>query len=449
LDAFENFFPAFNGGNLTINALTVNFNSDGIAGPVNFNGGDGSSTFNPGSGGSLTVATLSSITVDTPIEAMSGLIEPGNTNPSGSGGGVSLSSTAGTVTVNDRIQVTAAQPTSTIAPFRQSASGGQISIQSAKSSGVAIDIANSAQLLGDVFSPDSSGSIINLLATGASSEIDAKGTINANHGSIDIRHTGANGQISLGGINPDFVSMHADVIKIGALGSNGVLTIGSGMLNADTTLKLYAGGSNGTINFVADVTLNGNSTKIIAANTINIFDDVTLTIHGTVPAKLYTNNPNFSSDSGGNDVHQGLIVSDVPHEIHPFDANTPPFDDPTRPANAPSDKSATAKASPTPSQTTVAPSNSNGNSRRGPKPPIVNPAVATNQSGNPVNVTDTNQIIQMLDNPNGTAAIADEPAARGRQKNGRHRGRKGERQHVDRDPRLNNPRMDRGRLPTP
>ena len=42
-------------------------------------------------------------------------------------------------------------------------------------------------------------------------------------------------------------------------GANGVLNIGGGMLSADTTLKLYASGSNGQLNFVSNVTLGGNS----------------------------------------------------------------------------------------------------------------------------------------------------------------------------------------------
>jgi hypothetical protein len=79
------------------------------------------------------------------------------------------------------------------------------------------------------------------------------------------------------------------------------LTIGRGNISADTMLQLYAGGSNGTIIFKADVTLNGGSmAAIIAANTVNILDNVTVTISGPIAALVYTNNPNYSIVNGGN-----------------------------------------------------------------------------------------------------------------------------------------------------
>ena len=89
-------------------------------------------------------------------------------------------------------------------------------------------------------------------------------------------------------------SVHADVLKVGALGANGVLNIGGGTLSADTTLKLYASGSNGQLNFISDVTLGGNSAKILAANAVTIFDGVVVTIGGTNPADVFTNNANYS-----------------------------------------------------------------------------------------------------------------------------------------------------------
>ena len=49
-------------------------------------------------------------------------------------------------------------------------------------------------------------------------------------------------------------SAHADVLKAGVFGTNGVLNIGGGTLSADTTLELYASGSNGQLNFVSNVT---------------------------------------------------------------------------------------------------------------------------------------------------------------------------------------------------
>ena len=81
---------------------------------------------------------------------------------------------------------------------------------------------------------------------------------------------------------------HADVLKAGVFGTNGVLNIGGGMLSADTTLKLYAPGSNGRLNFISNVTLGGNSAKILAANSVTIFDNVVVTIGGSKPADVYT-----------------------------------------------------------------------------------------------------------------------------------------------------------------
>ena len=85
-----------------------------------------------------------------------------------------------------------------------------------------------------------------------------------------------------------------------------MLTIGNGVLSADTTLKLYSPGSNGTVNFVADVTLGGASTKIIAGNTVNIFNGVVVTVGGNHPASVFTNNANYSG-FGGNGSRTGTF----------------------------------------------------------------------------------------------------------------------------------------------
>src|SRR4030095_668029 len=92
-----------------------------------------------------------------------------------------------------------------------------------------------------------------------------------------------------GAITFNNAGAHADVLKAGVFGANGVLNIGGGHPSADTTLKLYASGSNGQLNFVSDVTLGGNSAKILAANSITIFDNVVVTIGGKVPADVYVN----------------------------------------------------------------------------------------------------------------------------------------------------------------
>ena len=145
------------------------------------------------------------------------------------------------------------------------------------------------------------------LATGASSVANVNGRLVADRGTIDIRHTGAGGQISVGGPNlGDTVDAHADVIKIAALGNNGVLTVGNGILSADTTLQLYSPGSNGTVNFVSNITLGGAGTKTIAGNTVNIFNGVVVNIGGQNSANVFTNNPNYTG-FGGNGSRTGTF----------------------------------------------------------------------------------------------------------------------------------------------
>src|SRR5205823_10869855 len=89
---------------------------------------------------------------------------------------------------------------------------------------------------------------------------------NYNVGGTFLTYMDGNGVIAFNN-----ASAHADILKAGVFGANGVLNIGGGTLSADTMLKLYAPGSNGELNFVSNVTLGGNSIKILAANSITIF----------------------------------------------------------------------------------------------------------------------------------------------------------------------------------
>jgi len=116
---------------------------------------------------------------------------------------------------------------------------------------------------------------------------------------------------------------HADVLKVGALGTNGVLNIGGGMLSADTTLELYASGSNGKLNFVSNVTLGGNSAKILAANSVTIFDNIVVTIGGPNAAQVYTNNANYTG-FGGNGTTTGTFAGSGANDPLPLD-QAPPF----------------------------------------------------------------------------------------------------------------------------
>jgi hypothetical protein len=109
-----------------------------------------------------------------------------------------------------------------------------------------------------------------------------------------------------------------------------VLNIGGGTLSADTTLKLYAPGSNGQLNFISNVTLGGNSVKILAANSITIFDDVTVIIGGKKPADVYTGfkggeipNANYTG-FGGNGSTTGTFAGAGANDPQPI-GKAPPF----------------------------------------------------------------------------------------------------------------------------
>jgi hypothetical protein len=166
--------------------------------------------------------------------------------------------------------------------------GGGITVQSL--GGIAIS--STAQLRTMLDSMGSSGQII-ILASGSDTSVNVSGTVQADLAEVDIRQTGISGQTTLNN-----ATIHGDVVKISALGTNGALNIGSGnVLGADTILKLYATGSNGTLNFLSNVTLS-SPTNILAANTINISQGVVVTISSAQQADVFTNNPNYFGFGG-------------------------------------------------------------------------------------------------------------------------------------------------------
>src|SRR6266487_3227102 len=158
---------------------------------------------------------------------------------------------------------------------------------------------------------------------------------NYNVGDTFLSYIDGNGAITFNN-----ASAHADVLKAGVFGANGVLNIGGGTLSADTTLKLYAPGSNGQLNFVSNVTLGGNSAKILAANSITIFNDVRVRIAGPNPADVYVNftegspNANYTG-FGGNDHTTGTFDGKGANRPRPL-SDAPLFDaqSPGKPTNA-------------------------------------------------------------------------------------------------------------------
>src|SRR5438874_8910594 len=142
---------------------------------------------------------------------------------------------------------------------------------------------------------------------------------NYNVGGTFLTYMDGNGVIAFNN-----ASAHADILKAGVFGANGVLNIGGGTLSADMMLKLYAPGSNGELNFVSNVTLGGNSIKILAANSITIFDNVVVTIGGKAPADVYTNNANYTG-FGGNGSTTGTFAGSGANRPQPL-SKAPPFD---------------------------------------------------------------------------------------------------------------------------
>jgi len=131
-------------------------------------------------------------------------------------------------------------------------------------------------------------------------------------------------------------SVHADVLKAGVFGPNGSLIVGGGTLSADETLKLYAPGSNGQLNFVSNVTLGGNSKKILAADSVTIFNNVVVTIGGESPADVFTNHPNYTG-FGGNGSTTGTFAGAGANRPRPL-SDAPPFDPQAAPRNPTNEK---------------------------------------------------------------------------------------------------------------
>ncbi|MEP6810424.1 MAG: hypothetical protein ABI992_09290, partial [Chthoniobacterales bacterium] len=268
--------------------------------PITLNGGDANffSRFGGGDGGILNLGTVDrplsgDINVNAPISATTGRNALGVAF-GGDGGTVSLVSN-NKVMVNDQIKV------SDSAFGRASRKGGKIIIDSRQTNGVAVQIKSSAQLLALLSNAaPGPGGTIKITSTGGDIKMD--GTAIADRGTVEIRNDGASGQISM-----KDATLRGDVVKIGALGNNGTLTIDGGNISADSLIKLYAGGSNGTVLFKNNVTLSGNSFKTIAGNTVTIVNGKFVTVLGPGPANVFTNHPNYTG-FGGNASTTGTFL---------------------------------------------------------------------------------------------------------------------------------------------
>lgn len=303
--------PSLTPGNASNLAITTGSYTLGTA--FNLNGGDADPSQNDlgGNGGQLDLTSNGGgggLTVNAPISATTGLNSK-NGNDGGNGGTVNLTS-SNTISLNSTIEVSSNGVSN---PRRRSASGGHINVKSTGNG--AINVSSSAQLLAllNASAPGPGGSI---KFTSAGGTINMNGLAQADRGTIEITNNGGGGPG--GQVNLTNATLLADTIKVGALAPNGTLNIGGGSISADTLLKLYAGGSNGTIDFTNNVTLGGNGAKYIAANTVIINNGVVVTVLGPSAADVFTNNPKYTG-FGGNGFTTGTFAGKGA-VTHPFNA---------------------------------------------------------------------------------------------------------------------------------
>lgn len=365
-----------NGGHITLN-IQVDSLAIGVAGHfdhIEANGGNYNDMSSAGgNGGVVNLNVAGDVTLNDgngapAISATTGqfpdgggVVPNGGLQTMGAGGVVDIQA-GGTITATSTVLVSSNEVVKADAPagfpVRRSASGGDITLASSKTSGTAISVSSSAQLLSllNNSAPGPGGTILikasspgnnannesniiidntDIIVSGSNPPTEIHGAIIADRGTVEVRHEGADGTIGIADAN-----IAADIVKVGALGTNGVLTIGGGQISADGLLKLYAPSSNGTIDFIADVTLSSQSSMsiILAANTITIQPTVEVNIIGDAGAAVvYTDHPNYNFTPGGGytgpppNTDNGSFTGNGAHDPQPL-ASAPPFDESARTA---------------------------------------------------------------------------------------------------------------------
>ncbi len=306
--------PGQNGGHLELNIDSVQFSTAAVAPPPVIGGANFTGGLNGGDGGSLIVNASNNVTVSAPIIATTGILAAPSPSPAGRGGTVEFNSASGQITVDSMVQVSSDGFRGSAAV---SAQGGNIAVTSGRTNPnqVAINITNSAQLysLLSGASPGPGGTI-NIQSTGGQIVI-GEADIEATRGTVDIRNNGGMGTIAING-----TQIAADVVKIGALGANGVLNIQSGSnISADRLMKLYGGLSNGEVRFSGEgtVNLNAGNQIDIAAKTVTI--EPSVSVDNNAPqTRVSSDNRNYNDEGFGSFIGEGGFTEQPASAAPPF-----------------------------------------------------------------------------------------------------------------------------------
>ena len=233
-------------------------------------------------------------------------------------------------------------------------------------------------------------------------------TINFNGGTYNVTNNFRTTILNDGAITFNNATIQADVLKAGVFGFSGTINIGGGTLSADTELKLYAPGSNGQINFTADTTLGGGSMKILAANSVTIFDGVVVFVEGKSPVDVYVGddgkffNANYTG-WGGNGSTTGTFDGAGANDPQPL-ASAPPFDAAAMAARGGASMGHTPGTSDT--STLVRHRPTNPHIERGGDLKVTNSRIAP--SG--IKITNTSQLLSLMDEaapgPGGRISVA-------------------------------------------
>ena len=247
-----------------------------------------------GDGGRLTINTANDLNPGADIDASTG-INGASGAFGGAGGSVALTSTGGAVTVDHNITVSSSDPAPMGSPApggqRRSASGGNVTLRTKRTSGTGITVANTSQILALLSAGvPGPGGKIEFASAGANIVVSGSGTggtgmVQADRGTILIHNDGdlvTSGSANTGGlVTLNGAILNADIIKVGALGVNGQLTITAGSrISAGSLLNLYAGNGQAGADLVhftgaGSIYLNGSQINI-AASTVTVDSNTTV-----------------------------------------------------------------------------------------------------------------------------------------------------------------------------